>query len=103
MTFGIPLACFACFLAFSSIAIFAPRRAPAVAARATAILWPAQVDPRAAGAGVAVRLALAHELGTCQGRWALDTVTAALAEEPDAAVSAALTHALGAIRAAAQA
>jgi|GEM_PF-4691430 hypothetical protein len=99
MTLGIPVACFVCFLAFSSIAIFAPRRPPAVSVRAAAVNWPAQVDARAAGAGVAVRLALARELGTCRGRWARDTVAAALAEEPDAAVGAALADALAAIRA----
>jgi len=107
MMLGIPVFCFVCFLALSSIAIFAPRRAPAAAAvrldrpepaRVAAIAWPAQLDPRAAGAEAAVRLALARELGACRGRWALDTVTQALAEEPDPRVAAALAGALDAIR-----
>jgi len=99
MTLGVPVACFICFLAFSSIAIFAPRREPAASVRAAAVMWPAQLDARAAGAGVAVRLALARELGTCEGRWARDALTAALAEEPDAAVAAVLADALASIHA----
>jgi len=105
----IPVFCFACFLALSSIAIFAPRRAPATLAvrlappapvRIAGVAWPAHVDPRAAGADASVRLALASELGACRGRWAVDTVVAALGEEPDPRVAAALADALASIRAA---
>jgi hypothetical protein len=110
MTLGIPIFCFVCFLALSSIAIFAPRRAPAVAVTRferpapvapvprAAVAWPETLDARAAGADAAVRLAMARELGACRGRWAFETVAQALAEEPDPAVAAALADALAALR-----
>jgi hypothetical protein len=112
MTFGISIFCFACFLAFSSIAMFAPRRAPAAATvrrapqpiapepvRIATVAWPAAVDARATGAEPAVRLALARELGTCRGRWAYETIVVALAEEPDPQVRAALAEAHANVRA----
>jgi len=113
MTLGIPIFCFACFLAFSSIAIFAPRRAPAVPlvrfepgasqrerepARIATVRWPAQIDARASDADAEVRLALARELGGCRGRWARETLTHALAEEPDPRVASALAEALKSMR-----
>jgi hypothetical protein len=107
MTLGIPIVCFICFLALSSIAIFAPRRVPVAAspliaavesARTVAVAWPALVDPRAAGADGALRSALARELGTCDGSWAVATIATALAEEPDPAIAEALAEALRAIR-----
>jgi hypothetical protein len=107
MTIGIPVFCFICFLALSSIAMFAPRRVAASVTRVEQVApvkvaplaWPGLLDVRAAGADVAVRSALARELATCSGRWALDVIAAALAEEPDAGVAALLAQARLAVRA----
>jgi hypothetical protein len=113
MTLGVPVVCFVLFLALSSIAIFAPRRLPSTAALAELktraplitlerseairpkplIAWPAELDPRAGDADPAVRIALAGELAACRGGWARELVIAALAQEPDPSVRAALAAA----------
>jgi hypothetical protein len=66
-----------------------PRTTPAAA-------WPALVDPRAAGCDVRARLELVDALGTLRAPWARAILQRALDDEPDPAVRAAVTAALGA-------
>ncbi|MGB8265372.1 MAG: hypothetical protein WCE44_03540 [Candidatus Velthaea sp.] len=107
MTLGIPLLCCLLFLAFSSVAVFAPRRLPpsagAVAfpvdlesapSAGNGVSWPARLDARACGADADLRIALAGELAACRGAWAHELLQAALAEETDPRVRPALADAL---------
>jgi hypothetical protein len=101
MSAQLPVLLLALGAALSALALFAPHLPPP-RIEVSALLvppelpakWPLQIDPRAAGCSASVRMELAEALAALDSAWADALLRQAFAEEPDAAVRAAIAAGL---------